>query len=59
MIQKLCYLASIWTIAGVVISNRFNAKPHLYEKWGLDNQSMSTSRLQVIFSLSLLTYATS
>jgi len=38
-------------LTGVVISNRFNAntKPHLYEKWGHNNQSMATSRLQVIF----------
>jgi len=26
-----------------------NTKPHLKEKWGLDNQFMATSRLRVIF----------
>ena len=38
------------------ISNRFNAKTktHLYAKWGLNNQSKATSRLQVIFYPALL-----
>lgn len=36
----------------VIISNN---KPHLYEKWGLDIQSMATSRLRVIL-MELLIY---
>jgi len=31
------YLATIWPIASVVISNRYQVKnkPHLYKKWGV------------------------
>ena len=49
--QNLCYLAKIWTIADVVISNRYQpkTKPHLFEKWGLNIQSMATSWSRVIF----------
>jgi len=55
--------ASIWVtknLPGIVISKRFIKKttPHLYKKWGLDNQSMGTSRLflWVSFYITLLNY---
>ncbi len=54
--SNLEYLASIWAtnnLASVVISDRFNTttKPHLYEKWGLDIQSMATLGYELFFSL--------